>query len=230
MSEFRSGGGERENAFGKDEIGRLSSDQKALEELLKKHPELVKEGLTISERQKKESQERYERSKQERDRELTSWLEVFNQNLSAGEPHARARGLMESIGIYKDGKHLADVYSQGFKFGKNEFISEVSRVLNIPIPQSKERKEKTSSFRVDVSPEAEDMFEDNEMKIAGNTLLLSKGEYREIDLYNNGENTRVILEKVGIDNILLTVVETDGKIIEYQIRNGELNLSSRKER
>ncbi|EKD56406.1 MAG: hypothetical protein ACD_58C00200G0007 [uncultured bacterium] len=205
-------------------------DHKAIEELLKNHPELIKEGQDIEARQKQESNERYEKQKQERDRELTSWLEIFDQNLSAGEPHARARGLMESIGIYKNGKHLIDVYSQGFKFGKNEFVSEVAKALNMPIPQSKEKKENISGLRIDISPEAEDLFKGMGVEVIGNTLYLKKGEYKKVDLYSGGENIRIKFDKVGRNDISLTVVETTGKIIEYQIRSGELDLYSRKEK
>lgn len=153
-------------------------------------------------------------------------LKDLGKNISAGEPRSEAfiRGA-EYIGIYKDGEYIGDVVSDSnlTRMSDKEFQDKVWELL--------EKAESKDNFEFKIGDGVNDVMRDTGIVYNSDRTLILKdeaGNLLTIDLYNNGENAEIGLEKVDDATILLKVKEHTGKNIEYIIKNGVFLSDSRR--
>lgn len=202
-------------------------------EILKANPVAAREALAAIEDDRQEvehAQKVAEREIREKERreELTLWLKNLGVNgIKVGEPYNRARGIMEQVGIYINDEHVGDVYSDGLKFTKEEFLNKVKKIISSNKNQI-EGAESLARVRVEVDPQAKKVMDRHNMRIVGDTLILGNDrEVPEVDLYNNDENARIRFAFIDDNDLKITITEKAGDIIEYIIYSGKIDLSSR---
>lgn len=200
-------------------------------EQLRNNPEFRRKFTSsIGEIDMAESQKRGDRAREIRLEEVSVWLEDFKiEGLSLGDPRATARGLMEQYGVYQNGKHLGDIYSNGIRFDRSEFHSQVARILSL---RGIDRKSGGlnellgSRVTIKVNEKVLSQLVESGVKVSGDQWT-----FRNIDisLYGKGENALVRVTEKGPGDFVMEITEKEGKIIQYDIRDGIFDLKSRRE-
>ena len=145
-------------------------------------------------------------------------LKDLGDNLTA-EYHGERSG--ERAVIYRDGQYVGEVVADNNLGGltDEELQDKVYDLL-----YSKTDLEK---MQIGADKDAEEVMANYNVILEGGKLILPDGS---IDLYNNGENESVRLEKVDDEKIRLVLTEVNGKIIEYIIDRGVFLFDSRRVR
>ncbi len=191
--------------------GKLSEE----EELNKKIKELEKRKNQLrEEREEKEIKEKEDEKTKRRNEILAALGEGITMERHSGERSG------ERVSIYKDEKYLGDIVSDDnmIRFmPDNEFQDKVYELLY----EGSETKENGPRIEANIDEEAAEVMTRSGITLGSEKLTLRYHEDGlDIDLYNNGENQSIDIEKIDEKRLLLRVVEKSGKIIEYIIDNG----------
>lgn len=155
---------------------------------------------------------------QERHTELTAYVNELNiDGLSVGIPQElmRIRG-SEHVGIYIDGEHRGDVHSEPpLNFDCDYFKYTVAELLgdNVEIVIDQETNQRMNQFG---------------MMIHDQIITLTNDPEVEIDLYNNGENKKIVfISGKNPNTVLMQITEKAGTVIQYRFISGGLDDESR---
>lgn len=181
-----------------------------------------------------EVQTERERYLQQRMMLFNTLLEEFNiKGLSAGDPDISARGC-ENIGIYIDNKIIDTVRSHGNlgKFSTTEFLSKVKELLwskNI-IQKPLEIVKHESKVLYEMDNDIYNELTSHGVSFDKHLVYFPNIEFngQAADMYNDGENERVIFSKKGNGVIEMIFLETDGQKVIYDIKNGIWDIDSRR--
>lgn len=180
----------------------------------------------FEDRRAKERNEKSESRRAEIDASRNKILKDLGEDLSMGEPQSKSwpRGA-ECIGIYKDGKYVADVVSDSNLTGmpNREFQDKVWDLLN--------KTESKDNFKLNIGDGVSEVMSSTGIIYNSDRTLILKdesGDLLNIDLYNNGENASADIEKVDGTTLLLRIKEPTGKTIEYTIKSGVFLADSRR--
>lgn len=159
--------------------------------------------------------------------ELMVWLNDCKIiGLSLGETRVRSSGIEEQYGIYRNGVHIGDIHSDGLRFSRPEFDEEASRVLAIAgIGRAPGNELFGSRVTFNIDSNVLRRIIESGVRIAGHTWTFKNGTQ---NMYGDGENAYIEVKEVGDGKFALKIFEKEGKVIEYEINNGALDVASRK--
>ena len=164
----------------------------------------------------------------ERIKELNNYLDYFNINgLKLGEVKMRDRCPCEQFGVYLEGKHLGDIYSDDksttfyteLTFSQRKLIEDVSNILRengiqfetgLSKPQnSKPQSPESIDTKVNISSEAQKILESwgGYYDSAKATIYIGGPQKLVIDA--STKNVSVIA--AGSDMLIVTCIDFDGK-------------------
>jgi|GEM_PF-6938048 len=189
----------------------------------------------LAERKRGEAREKGDRLVDERNGRRNQFLQDLGEGLSIGEPQLprlTVRGA-EYVGIYKDGKYIGTINSEGGIngiFTDKDFQDKAYELIAKSSGKKSENREK-SRVEININSGVKEVMGDNGIVLVGDKMILqnaTRGELNLIDLFNDGENDSIDLEKIDNDKVILRVHETGGKVIEYTIDRGHFRPESRK--
>lgn len=219
MNLFERGSSEQEK--NSSEISeRLKSDSSFREEIK----------AVIRDIEYEKSREAGKKEMEGRKKELSIWLDDFNvEGLSLDSPKNAVRGIMEQYGVYLRGEHIGDIYSDSIRFSKDDFYSKVLEVLkNAGVERRPGGKNELLGSRVTIKIDEKIL---DEITRSGVQVSGDQWTFKNlfVDLYGKGENALVRVIEGGDGKLLMIITEKGGKVIEYDIEDGNFNLESRRE-
>lgn len=188
----------------------------------------------LSERKIKVARDEGEKFVAERNERRNQFLQDLGEDMSIGEPHLpklTVRGA-EYVGIYRGGKYVGTINSEGGINGiltDKDFQDQAYDLVakSMGKETSTERKEDKPRVKINIGSGVRELMAKNWITLDRDKLNLQYGQM-ELDLYDNGENEGIDLEKIDEEKILLRVTEKSGKIIEYTIDRGMFQPDSRR--
>jgi len=188
----------------------------------------------LQDRKNKELTDKSEKFISERDARRDEFLQDLGGGITMGEAQTNKKMSIrgaEYVGIYKDGKYVGDIVSDGNLTGitDKEFQDKAYALVakSMGKPTGEERKEDKPRVEINVDDETRKLMGKMWITLHGEKLNLQYGQM-EIDLYDNGDNQSIDLQKIDENRLLLRVTEKSGKIIEYTIEKGMFLPDSRK--
>ncbi len=191
-------------------------------ENLEKEEKLDQKIEEIQKEKEEKEREKMEQEKQERKKKMIEErkqiLKELRDDLFLGESKSvtcRVRG-QEVLGIYGgNNEFIGNIFSDSslFEMSKKEFQDKVCELLA--------HESEKNQFEINIDNPTKEVMTKTGIILKDKVLILKNHEKGlEINLYSNGENKSIDIEKIDDKRILLRVNERKGKIIEYIIDNG----------
>lgn len=224
--------------------GAESAEREELLRLLR-NPELRELAkLEISRYESEEAQRRRQEVVDERTARRKTIAERIDVDLTLGEPSGNNSGPrgQEVLGVYYGGKFIENI-SNGDPMRvmtDGELANELNRVYvrlireglaKTPSIDSKIGGNETPlELEIVIDEETRKLLESHEVTLdtENRKLLLSRDrQYRVIDLYDDGANQRISFTKKDEDTVVITLTEKSGRVISYDLVNGEFRFNTR---
>ena len=183
-------------------------------------------GIEIGRKEKVESQK-------SRLDELSEWLNEFKMegvSLSLGKSQFPRVGV-EQYGVYVDGRHIFDIQTKDEGgFNKASFFEQLGTILKVAsldmgIVEAK-NEILGSRVKIRVEVDALDRLRKSGVKMSGDQWTFKN---LDVNLYGKGENALVRVTEKGLGQFVMEITEKEGKVIQYDIKDGFFDIKSRRE-